>query len=337
MKPTLPALLPLLAHAAAPLPKFCWTSLPPPPGGPRQEHGAAAVGTRIYMVGGLAGGRETARVDIFDASARRWIAGPPLPAAMHHPNVAAAAGTAFVLGGLAGRPWRALNATYRLSGPGVGRFAAWDRVADMPAPARGAAAVGVRGDGLIFLAGGLSGMGAARAEVSRYDPGRGTWSAAAGLAPLPERRDHGGGAVVGGAMYVVGGRDGSPARFEPRTWALDVSGAAAADGEATAGRGQRWRAREAVPTPRGGVAVAALGARVFVFGGEGNRASRKGVFSQVEAYDTERDVWEKVGDMRNPRHGNAAVAVGGRIYVLAGGAAQGGGEPGSIVESYGPC
>lgn len=286
------------------------------------------------------GGRETGRVEIFDAETGKWIEGPTLPVAMHHPNVAAASGTVFVLGGLAGWPWRALPNTYRLSGPGVGRYATWDRVADMPAPARGSAAVGVRGDHLVFLAGGLSGMGRAQAAVSRYDPARGTWSvgaAGAALPPLPEARDHGGGAVVGSTLYVVGGRNGSPTAFEPRTWALDVSGAPAADGNATAGRGAKWTQRASVQTPRGGVAVAAVGSRIFVFGGEGNKASRKGVFPNVEAYDTEKNVWEKVGTMQNPRHGNAAVAVGNKIYVLAGGAAQGGGEPGSIVESYGPC
>jgi N-acetylneuraminic acid mutarotase len=80
-----------------------------------------------------------------------------------------------------------------------------------------------------------------------------------------------------------------------------------------------------MPTPRGGVSAAAVGGKVYVFGGEGNtEAGSEGVFDQVEVYDTTRDKWESVGKMKVPRHGTSAVAVGGAVYIPGGGVKQGG-------------
>ena len=341
MKSTLP-LLSLTAAARAARPPHCFTALPPPPLGVRQEHSAAAIGANIYVVGGLVAGRETDRVEVFDTSRGTWSVAPPMPAPLHHPNVAAAGGALYVLGGLAGAPWRASGrrAAVRAAAGGrrggAGRRDVVAHVAHVPEPVRGQrAAVGVGGGG-VYLVGGLTERGrAVVAAVARFDPagGRGTGSwTTAGLPPLPEGRDHSGAAVVGSSMYVVGGRNGTQTSFEPRSWALDLDAAAAGKGDA------RWTQKASIPTPRGGVAVAPLGGRVFVFGGEGNAASAKGVFPQVEAYDPATDTWEAVkGGMVQPRHGNSAVAVGGKIYVLAGGMRQGGAEPGSVVEAFGPC
>jgi hypothetical protein len=329
------SLLSLAPLAQAALPKYCFTTLPPPTLGVRQEHQAAAVGANIYMVGGLIAGRETDRVEIFDTVKRAWSVGPPMPAGLHHPNVAAAGGALYVLGGLAGSPWKASGAAFRYDPPASGAGnGTWTHVAHMPEPVRGSAAVGVKGDS-IYLVGGLAERGRAIGAVSRFDTaggkGKGSWTSA-GLPALPEGRDHTGGAVVGSSMYVVGGRNGTQTSFEPRSWALDLDAAAAGKG------GSKWAQRASIPTPRGGVAVAPLDGRIFVFGGEGNKASAKGVFPDVEAYDPATDKWEAVkGGMLQPRHGNSAVAVGGKIYVLAGGMRQGGAEPGSVVEAFGPC
>jgi hypothetical protein len=57
-----------------------------------------------------------------------------------------------------------------------------------------------------------------------------------------------------------------------------------------------------------------------VFGGE----APAGTFGQVEAYDAAAGRWSALPPMPTPRHGLAAVALGGRIHVLSGGPRPGG-------------
>jgi hypothetical protein len=84
-----------------------------------------------------------------------------------------------------------------------------------------------------------------------------------------------------------------------------------------------------MPTARGGLAAAALGGRLFTFGGEGNTGDPRGIFPQTEGYDPARDAWFALPDMGVPRHGTAAVAVEGAIYVVGGAARQGFGASGA--------
>ena len=71
---------------------------------------------------------------------------------------------------------------------------------------------------------------------------------------------------------------------------------------------------------RSGIAAAALGETIFVFGGE----APEGTFDQVEAYQPRQDRWTRFAAMPSARHGLGAVALGGRIYVIAGGTTPGG-------------
>jgi N-acetylneuraminic acid mutarotase len=81
--------------------------------------------------------------------------------------------------------------------------------------------------------------------------------------------------------------------------------------------------KEPIPTPRGGVAGAVLGGRLFVFGGEGSD-DPSGVFPDIESYDPVSDEWEAHPPMEVPRHGMGAAEVGGRIYLPGGANREGG-------------
>ena len=48
-----------------------------------------------------------------------------------------------------------------------------------------------------------------------------------------------------------------------------------------------------------------------------------GVFDSHEVYDPERNSWTVDSPMPTARHGLAAVAEGGKIYVIGGGPKQG--------------
>jgi N-acetylneuraminic acid mutarotase len=186
--------------------------------------------------------------------------------------------------------------------------------------------MGVRGT-KIYLAGGMrtltpgpGGLQDTVATVSSYDVVTGRWES---LPSLPQARDHVGGAIVGGTFYVLGGRDRGQVNVRDTVYAFDL-------------RARRWIERAPMPTARGGIAAAAVGSTIYTFGGEGNPAEgSNGVFAQTEAYDTERNRWQRLAPMPVPRHGTAAVAVGGTIYIPGGGDAAGA-APMDVIDAFRP-
>jgi hypothetical protein len=65
----------------------------------------------------------------------------------------------------------------------------------------------------------------------------------------------------------------------------------------------------------------------FFFG----REATTGTFNQVEAYDPATDSWSTYAPMPTARHGLGAIAVDGRIYVIAGGPTPGGSTSSSAL------
>jgi N-acetylneuraminic acid mutarotase len=265
-----------------------WRRLAPAPS-ERTEVAAAAVGDRIYVLGGYApDGATLATVEVYDTGADAWSAGPDLPVAVNHAMAATLDGILHVAGGNdGGGPSRQVA---RLDG------AAWRTLAPLP-EARSAGGL-VALDGRLYLAGGVAPGGLAAATLV-YDPQADRWSEAPGL---PTRREHLGAAAAGGRVYVVGGR----------VRGLGSNLAAAEAFDPAAGR---WTALAPMPTARGGLAAAATaGGRVVAVGGEA-----EATFPEAEAFDTGSGRWRSLPPLPTPRHGLGVVAVGEVVYVLAGG------------------
>ncbi|KAK3314477.1 hypothetical protein B0H66DRAFT_563013 [Apodospora peruviana] len=184
-----------------------------------------------------------------------------------------------------------------------------------PSQSRGAAST-IQSNGIIFLAGGLpNGTGDSLDIVSAYNVSSESWiELPSQAARLPAARDHAGHATIDGKFYVLGGRKNGGTNVQDTVFILDVN-------DLEAG----WRTSEAkMPTPRSGIAAAALGNKIYTFGGEINPApGSRGVFTECEVYDTVADSWERLPAMQVPRHGTSAAGVGGRIYI-PGGAVQNG-------------
>ena len=104
------------------------TGLPLPV--PRAQHGAAVVGTTLLVAGGVCGGtgcpladggrmstlETTATLDVSSATGT-WQAGPPLPAPIANPSVAATAQRVYVLGSSHDiLSWAPGEASWRLDG-----------------------------------------------------------------------------------------------------------------------------------------------------------------------------------------------------------------------------
>ncbi|KAH7165196.1 hypothetical protein EDB81DRAFT_838026 [Dactylonectria macrodidyma] len=271
-----------------------WESLAPFSDGARQEHGAAAIGQKIYIISGFKLGGNTSdtaytteTIQIYDIDTNTWSGAAPMPVPMNHPNVAATSGKIYVLSGLRGESNNSLN---------------------------GSSIVSVYGDEII-LAGGVQKIeykvnGAEETVniVSAFNIRTHEWRS---YPQLPEGREHAGGAIMSDKFYVVGGRYLSPLNVRGTVYVLSL-------------KSLQWDELAPMPTPRGGISVAAVGERIYTFGGEGNPDPNAGdVFNQTEVYDVQANCWQQLKPMDIPRHGTAAVAVGGIIYTPGGGAKDG--------------
>jgi N-acetylneuraminic acid mutarotase len=267
---------------------LAWQRLKPAPS-ERTEVAAAAVGDRIYLLGGFApDGATVATVEVYDTAADAWSRGPDLPVAVNHAMAVALDGVLYVAGGH-GQAGPSRQAA-RLEGE------RWRTLAPLP---EGRAAGGlVAAGGRLYLVGGVAPGGLA-ADTLVYDPAADRWSSAPGL---PRRREHLGAAATDGRVYVVGGRVGG-------------LGGNLADADVFDPASGRWSALPAMPTARGGLAAAATGdGLVVAVGGEA-----EATFPEAEAFDVRAGRWRSLPPLPTPRHGLGVVAVGRVVYVLAGG------------------
>src|SRR5215218_4488522 len=207
-----------------------WRTLAPAPS-QRTEVAAAAVGRRIWVLGGYApDGATLATVEVYDTAANRWERGPDLPVAVNHAMAATLDGVLYIAGGNDGDG----------PSPQVARLDGdrWRTLAPLP---QGRSAGGlVALDGRLYLVGGVVEGGLA-ADTQVYDPAADAWSPAPGL---PTPREHLGAAASAGKVYVVGGRVGGAANNLGTAEAFDPA------------RG-RWTGLAELPTPRGGLAATA--------------------------------------------------------------------------------
>ena len=294
------------------IPNSGWTELAPIGRGPRQEEAVTALGTDVYIIGGIPQELPYPTlnwVEVYSTVTDQWRDAAPLPTTINHGNVATINGKIYILGGLNGtNVWNPIGSCYEYDP----RDNIWKTLPSMPnGQARGASAVGVHGS-TIYLAGGLlslnliTGAQPTLATVTSYNVKTQEWTT---LPSLPEGRDHVGGVVIGDIFYVVGGRVNGVPNVRNTVFAMDVTSPDMA-----------WVEKATMPTARGGLSTAALGSRIYTFGGEGSTAVvPNGVYDNVEVYDTVYDTWETLPPMPFPRHGTNAVAVGSQLHIPGGG------------------
>ncbi len=141
-------------------------------------------------------------------------------------------------------------------------------------------------------------------------------------APVPTARNSAAGAAIDGKLYVVGGRvwPFSKTNNDPQvTGNLNVV-------ERYDVESDSWETLRPLPKPMGGHGAAALGGKLYVFGGE-EFDGEAHALSDAFVYDPATDVWEAIDPMPRPRHGFNAVAFEERGEIaLIGGAQKPGGE-----------
>jgi hypothetical protein len=284
-----------------------------------QEIYPVAFAGRIVLAGGIVdGGRDglaaSDRTVIWEPDRSAWRDGPLLPAGRHHPGLVALPERVLAIGGFAADAsgfWQMQRTVLSLDR----ELAAWTAGPDLPAP-RAEFVAGWLG-GQVVVAGGRAPAGAYNRDYGDHgdvagtlllDPARGRWREGA---PAPSARNSAAGAVLDGRLHVVGGRQGGAFGI------ANVASHEVYDPEIDG-----WSRRAPMPQAQGGLAAAALGGRLYAFGGEYFGVS-SGVFAEAWAYDPIADRWQALTPMPVPRHGLGAVALDGDIHVLGGATAAG--------------
>lgn len=216
---------------------------------------------RIFVIGGFdfTSGALSSN-EVYTPTTNTWTTEPNMPTQRESFDaVTGADGRIFVFGGLSKdkEPLEIVEAYDPSS-------RSWARVADMPT-ARAWVATARASDGRIFVIGGAT-SATPEGDVSTvevYTPGTNSWSTAE---PLPSKR---------GSLAAVSATDG-------RIFAFGGVGnrAALARVEAYTPATNTWNAVAAMPRARAELAAAAVGERIFLFGGYAGAES----FTSVDAY-----------------------------------------------------
>lgn len=202
--------------------------------------------------------------------------------------------------------------------PALGPSGTWETKA--PMSPRGDAMAGVIA-GRLYAAGGGAPGGGSTNTLLEYDPATDAWAT---KAPMPTSRAVGGGAVIDGKLYVVGGWLNSDSNTP--TGVLEVYDPVT----------NTWATRAPMPTPRGSMAVAAIGGKLYVTGGRGPCCTQ---YAQLEIYDSATNTWTAGAPLPTARETVAAAAVGGKLYVVGGNILVPGPAhaQSDVVEAYDPA
>jgi N-acetylneuraminic acid mutarotase len=272
---------------------------------------AATVGDKIYLFGGgssvdpLAPQAYSDRTYEFDPATLRFTARAPLPIPRFKTQATPYKGKILVFAGISAMG--AANA--QLYDPATDSWSAipsvsWERrfwFGD------------VIGD-LVLLAGGRDEHGKSSSVVDVYSDSWGAWVGATGLvAP----REDAFVAALGGALYVMGGRDEAGTALAAAEKGIPPQGPIAVEipPAPPAAVTITWSAKAPMPTPRAFGATAVVNNAIYTLGGleKGKGASRA-----VEAYDPVTDRWTTKAPLPEARYNLAAAAVQGKIYLFGG-------------------
>jgi N-acetylneuraminic acid mutarotase len=186
---------------------------------PVSNAGAASIGAKIYVVGGLWEDPVTAatslmsNLQIFDTTTQTWEAGPPLPKALMQCAMTSVGGKLYVFGGMATTTSVARDAY--VFDPATN---AWSVLTDLPT-ATAYAAAALTAAGKIWVMGGFSSsnIGSQQSIVQEYDPAANAWTQKSHLV-----RPRGGAAGInyGGQVYCLHGTKYPP--ITPTTAVYDA-------------------------------------------------------------------------------------------------------------------
>lgn len=278
-----------------------WSTVAPMPTA-RAELAAVSVGGKIYAIGGMVGGSASNVVEVYDPAANSWTTRAPLGTPRY--GLAAVVGSddrIYAIGG---------NYT-SVSNPGASIVAevydptanTWTALPSLPVGRSELAAAAV-GD-KIYAIGGYDGTTAHfLGSVAVWQVGGSSWTTLAD--PMTtSRSDHAVTAMPDGRIYALGGLH-------------DFSSDELAAVEYTQPGTPGWNTLAPMPTARKNLAAVPIGALLYAISGNRYLIANQSYTRVVEVYDTATPGWSQVTSIPSGRYGHAAVALGGKIYVLGG-------------------
>lgn len=283
----------------------------------RHECALVAADSKLYLMGG----RGVKPVEIYDPATNGWTAGAPTPMEIHHFQPVLFNGKIYVIGALTGPyPHETPIPNVLIYDPALD---VWTQGPAIPVDRRrGAAGIAVR-DGKIYVVSGIiDGHWAGHVPwVDEFDPKSGAWKR---LPDAPRARDHFQAAVIGGKLYVAGGRRSSAKTqevFQLTIGEVDVYDFAA---------GAWTTAAQPLPTQRAGNSAVVVNDRLVVIGGE---SGQKQAHGEVEALDPSSGNWTTLPALVRGRHGTGAAILDGWLYTAAGSGNRGGGPELTSLEA----
>jgi N-acetylneuraminic acid mutarotase len=312
--------------------KGVWVSGPNLPS-PRQDAAAAVLGGRIYLVGGFGPNdrqmdttlvleplpaqlylpNERALVALTAPATPHlgeWVPAAPTPVAVDHAAAAELGGFLYVIGGRQGR---------KVSG-GLWRYDpvtdVWLPLPSMPIPRYQPTAQGVNGK--LYVMGGQATGGRDELAIEVYDPDLNQWTLLRW--ELSVEREQASSAVVDGKIALVGGHD-----HDQITLADCDLYDPARDG---------WSVCRRMHAARSDFGLSVVGDRLVAIGGEDLRLDAATQTTEV----SERNVrgWLSGPWMPFPRHGAAAVTLGGTVWVIGGSSYSGTAPSASVLRFVSP-
>src|SRR5574341_218420 len=301
---------------------------------PAEEVYGATAGGKMYVLGGLAPGwKPRGLVFEYDPATNAWTKKKPMPLAAHHLAVVEFNGKIYVFGGFvpptSGPPaWVPIDNAWEYDPAND----SWKALAPMPTKRGSPVAAAVAGK-IYVIGGGTTSPGSKEPSlhparphlavgiVEEYDPATNNWRP---RTPMPTHRNHAGVGVVGGKIYVIGGRTG--AAFISVGSNTDVV-------EEYNPATDTWGPPKArMPTPRSAVAYATYKDRIYIAGGEFQNEKLMAAFWVVEAYHPASNSWSTLPRMPIPRHGLAVAVIGNHLHLVSG-EIQSAGIPGAHLAS----
>lgn len=251
----------------------------------------------LVVVLATASGGGQARPDRprFTTTVRARMASMPLPSPISGEAVVGTAAGVMILGGLDSAE-SSVSGVFRLD-PAGGHLS---EAGSLSGPLHDAAAVMLGGRVLVF--GG--GTETSTDQVQALPLPSAAGATARPVGRLPTVRSDLSAVSIGGTAYVLGGYDG--------TEVID-SVLATRDGS-------RFSEVAKLPAPGRYLAVAALGGRIYAFGGESVSGAASGAIQEI---DPRAGTARIIGRLPEPISHAGAVALGGAVYLI-GGEAEGG-------------
>jgi len=291
---------------------------------PAEELYGITAGGKLYVFGGQSQGwRSHGLVYEYDPESDRWTKKKPMVQPLHHVALAESNGKIYVMGGFVSPPddqraWAPVDDAWEYDPAND----TWKALAPMLSK-RGAAVAAVVG-GKIYVIGGAGTHTGSSETAIRRTPGRPSLHRAVATVdeydlatnswrernPMPTARNHAAVGVVGGKVYVIGGRIGSAFMSTGSNVDIVEEYDPAAD---------QWGAIKApMPTPRSGVAWGVHRGRIYVAGGEVRAYGYNAAHKAVEAYDAAANRWITLPPMIVQRHGLAGGVIGNRLHLVSG-------------------